>query len=94
METGHLTNLSGMKTEVKLSSAFRIVTGVLIAAGLAATAYGFFTDPGRTWSNYLINNFYFLSVAMGGAFFFVIQYIFWWPCDIRQQHYHLQQQYR
>jgi hypothetical protein len=37
--------------------------------------YGFIADPGRTWASYLLNNFYFLSLAMGAAFFFVIQYI-------------------
>ena len=36
---------------------------------------GLISDPKRTWANYLIVNYYFLSLAMGGAFFLVIQNI-------------------
>ena len=64
-----------MKESLKLSAAFRVITGILIAAGIASVVFGFLKDPGRTWANYLLNNYYFFSIAMGGAFFFVIQYI-------------------
>lgn len=64
-----------MNDKVRISSSFRIIMGVLVAVGLAAVVYGFLNDQGRTWANYLLNNYYFFSIAMGGAFFFVIQYI-------------------
>ena len=47
----------------------------LISVGVIAFIVGFFTDPVRTWSNYLLNNFYFVSLAIGAAFFISIQYI-------------------
>ncbi|MFV0379058.1 MAG: hypothetical protein ACK5JD_17345 [Mangrovibacterium sp.] len=48
---------------------------VLIAIGVLSFAIGFFTDPARAWANYLLNNFYFVSIAIGAAFFISIQYI-------------------
>jgi len=47
----------------------------LISVGVIAFLVGFFADPVRTWSNYLLNNFYFVSLAIGAAFFISIQYI-------------------
>lgn len=53
----------------------KLATYVLIAIGLLSFGIGFFTDPGRAWANYLLNNFYFVSIAVGAAFFISIQYI-------------------
>jgi hypothetical protein len=64
-----------MKEIYKPSKIFRIIALALFLAGLGTMVYGFIADPGRTWASYLLNNFYFLSLAMGAAFFFVIQYI-------------------
>jgi hypothetical protein len=75
METGNTRNMPVTKENLKLSSTFRLISGILVAAGIVTVVYGFIQDPGRTWSNYLLNNYYFFSVAMGGTFFFVIQYI-------------------
>jgi hypothetical protein len=64
-----------MKEKVVVSTTFRIVTLALISIGAACFLLGLFSDPQRTWANYLIVNYYFLSLAIGGAFFFVIQNI-------------------
>jgi hypothetical protein len=64
-----------MKEKVVVSATFRIVTLALTAIGVICFLVGLFSDPQRTWANYLIVNYYFLSLAMGGAFFFVIQNI-------------------
>ena len=64
-----------MKEDLKVSTTFRIITGLMIIIGVATFIFGFLKDPDRTWANYLLNNYYFLSVCMGGIFFFVIQYI-------------------
>jgi hypothetical protein len=64
-----------MKEELKVSNGFRFIAGILILIGVGGFIYGFMNDPTRTWANYLLNNYYFLSLAMGGVFFFVIQYI-------------------
>ncbi len=64
-----------MKDQLNLSGSFKIVMGIFIAVGLAATIAGFVTDPQRTWANYLLNNYYFLMLALGAAFFIALQYI-------------------
>jgi hypothetical protein len=64
-----------MKEQVTVSRNFKIITLLLIAIGAATIILGLITDHQTTWSNYLLVNYYFLSVAMGGAFFFVIQSI-------------------
>jgi len=48
---------------------------LLIAIGAVTIIFGLITDHKSAWANYLVVNYYFLSVAMGGAFFFVIQSI-------------------
>ena len=64
-----------MKEYYKPSTTFRVITAILILIGLASFIAGFINDPQRTWANYLLNNYYFFSLSMGGVFFFVIQYI-------------------
>jgi hypothetical protein len=64
-----------MKQQINLSKTFLISCFTCIAIGVAALAYGFISDPHRTWANYLLNNFYFLSLAIGGAFFLALQSI-------------------
>jgi len=64
-----------MKEQLTVSTPFRIITLALILVGIFTFIAGLFSDPQRTWANYLIVNYYFLSLAMGGAFFFVLQSI-------------------
>ncbi|MCB8994548.1 MAG: quinol:cytochrome C oxidoreductase [Bacteroidales bacterium] len=75
METGHTPNLPELKLDFKLSMTFKVIAALLILVGIGAAAYGFSHDAQRTWANYLLSNYYFFSIAMGGTFFFVIQYI-------------------
>jgi hypothetical protein len=64
-----------MKEQVKVSGSFRIVTVIMIVAGAGSFVFGLITDHKLAWANYLLVNYYFLSLAMGGAFFYVIQKI-------------------
>jgi hypothetical protein len=64
-----------MKERIRLSTTFLIVCIAFIAIGIVALTYGFISDPNRTWANYLLNNFYFLSLAIGAAFFLSLQSI-------------------
>jgi hypothetical protein len=64
-----------MKEQLTVSRNFKIITLILIAIGAGTIVYGLFTDRQTTWANYLIVNYYFFSLAIGGAFFFVIQAI-------------------
>ena len=64
-----------MKEQTTVSRNFKIITLLLTAIGAVTIILGLITDRQTTWANYLIVNYYFLSLAMGGAFFFVIQSI-------------------
>ena len=64
-----------MKDQINLSVSFKIVAGIFVAVGLAAFITGFIQDPTRAWANYLLNNYYFLMLALGAAFFVALQYI-------------------
>ena len=64
-----------MKEQLTVSRNFKILTLLLIAIGAGTIIFGLIADRQTTWTNYLIVNYYFFSIAMGGAFFFVIQSI-------------------
>ena len=64
-----------MKDQITISKNFKLLTYILIGIGVVSFALGFVFDAKRTWANYLLNNYYFLSIAIGAAFFGAIQYI-------------------
>ena len=64
-----------MKEQIIVSRIFKIITLILISIGIVSFISGIILNPQTTWANYLIVNYYFLSLALGGAFFFVIQSI-------------------
>ena len=64
-----------MEKKVHISSTFKIISIALIVIGIAALTYGFITNPVKTWANYLMNNYYFLSLGIGITFFGALQYI-------------------
>ncbi len=64
-----------MKEQLKVSTTFRIITLILISIGAGTFIIGLLSDLETTWASYLITNYYFFSLAMGGAFFYVIQSI-------------------
>ena len=64
-----------MDTNVIFSKKFNYITYGLMGLGVIGLGYGFLTDTHRTWANLLMNNYYFLSLALGASFFFSLQYI-------------------
>lgn len=58
-----------------LSRGFTYLTFALMGIGLVTIIAGFFVNPVKTWGNYLMNNYYFLSLAIGATFFMALQYI-------------------
>jgi hypothetical protein len=64
-----------MKEQLTVSRNFKIITLLLTAIGAGTIIFGLISDRQTTWAIYLIVNYYFFSIAMGGAFFFVIQSI-------------------
>jgi hypothetical protein len=61
--------------KLKIPWAFTIITVSLMSIGLIAFFIGFAVNPTKTWANLLMNNYYFLSVAIGATFFAALQSI-------------------
>jgi len=58
-----------MKEQTTVSRNFKIITLLLTAIGAVTIILGLITDRQTTWANYLIVNYYFLSLAMEGLSF-------------------------
>lgn len=64
-----------MEEKLVVSKRFKQITYILMAIGVVSFVLGFLFDAKRTWANYLLDNYYFVSIAIGAAFFGAIQYI-------------------
>ncbi len=64
-----------MEDKLIVQKNFKYLLFGLIGIGIISMAIGFVMDPERAWANYLLNNYYFVSLAIGAAFFGAIQYI-------------------
>jgi hypothetical protein len=64
-----------MKEQTTVSRNFKIITLLLMAIGAGTIIVGLIKDRQATWAYYLIVNYYFFSLAIGGAFFLVLQSI-------------------
>jgi len=63
-----------MDKKLYVSRSFKNIMILLIIIGLAAVATGFLTGATtRTWANLLLENFFFLSITLGGLFWMAIQ---------------------
>jgi hypothetical protein len=60
--------------------------GVLVVIGVAAFAFGLATDPQRAWASFILNHYYFMCLALGGAFFAAIQWLTgaMWSAPVRR----------
>ncbi|MFW6327592.1 MAG: hypothetical protein ACOC2F_04700 [Bacteroidota bacterium] len=66
---------NSMEERIKIPKAFILVCFIFILAGVAGFIHGFGDDAERTWANFLLNNYYFLSISLGAAFFLSVQSI-------------------
>ena len=64
-----------MEKKFEFTPKLRYLTYALMLIGIIALVVGFMGDPQRGWINVLLNNFYFLSLAIGASFFLALQYI-------------------
>ncbi|MBW6460944.1 MAG: hypothetical protein K0B08_10270 [Bacteroidales bacterium] len=64
-----------MDKQLIISPRFRYLVFALMGIGIMAFVYGFITNPTKTWANLLVNNYYFLAIAIGATFFLALQYI-------------------
>lgn len=64
-----------METTFSPRKSLNLIFAALLVVGIVATIMGFATDSQRTWSNILLNNYYFISISIGALLFYSIQYI-------------------
>jgi hypothetical protein len=64
-----------MDKQLVISKRFNYLTYILMGIGLVTFIAGLFINPVKTWANYLMNNYYFLSLAIGATFFLALQCI-------------------
>jgi hypothetical protein len=70
-----MKSIFNMEKTFTIPPKTRIVALLLIATGVIALIFGFISDTPRTWAVVLLNNFYFLSLALGAFFFIAVQYV-------------------
>jgi hypothetical protein len=61
--------------KLTLSRGFSYFCLVLVIIGIITFIAGFISNPVKTWANYLMNNYYFLTLAIGATFYGALQYI-------------------
>jgi uncharacterized membrane protein YczE len=64
-----------MEERIHIPRFFNIISLTLVVLGVATFFYGLTKSPQQAWANFLLNNYYFLSIAIGAAFFLALQYI-------------------
>ena len=64
-----------MEKKFNFSKSFQYTALAMFALGLIVIVISFITAPERAWANLLLNNYMFLSIAIGASFFIAIQYI-------------------
>ncbi len=68
-------NILQEKEKLQFTPLLRNISIAMIAVGVITFVYAFIVNPEKAWANYLLNNYYFLALAVGAAFFYAIQYI-------------------
>ena len=64
-----------MDKQLTISRKFSYLATALMAVGVITFVAGFIINPDKTWANLLVNNYYFLTLAIGATFFGALQYI-------------------
>ena len=64
-----------MEKKFTIPRSFTLAAWAMTGVGAVSFLLGFIFDSQRTWANYLLNNYYFVSLAVGAAFFIAIQYV-------------------
>lgn len=70
-----MENLNSDKMFYKLNKDFKKYLVYIAIVGTLISIVSFFHTPVRFWVNFLINNFYFVCMALSGLFFLVLQNI-------------------
>jgi hypothetical protein len=59
----------------EISGALKGVFMLFVLIGAGAFGYLLLKDPTRAWASYVMNHFYFMTLAIGGLFFAAIQWL-------------------
>lgn len=70
----------------KISSNWNVIFLIMVVIGLGTFLTAVGKDPVRAWSSFLHNHFYFMSLAVGGLAFAVIQWVTgaMWSAPVRR----------
>jgi len=63
------SKMHNLEDRLIVQKNFKYILYCLIGIGIISMVAGFVLDPERAWANYLLNNYYFVSLAIGAAFF-------------------------
>ena len=64
-----------MDEKYSFSPRLKFVAVIFVFIGIVTVSFGLYFESEKTWSNLLLNNYYFISIAVGATFFYAIQYI-------------------
>jgi hypothetical protein len=70
----------------KVPNSLNVMFLVFVAVGAVVFGASVATDPLRAWASFVQNHFFFLSLALGGAFFAAIQWVTgaMWSAPVRR----------
>lgn len=73
---GHHHHIEVTSTQpYEFKSRNKMIAGLMIIIGLVSVIAQFATHHHQTWSNLLMNNFFFMIIALGATFFLAVQYV-------------------
>ncbi len=64
-----------MDEKYSIPTKLKYVAIILVFIGIITVSFGFYFRTEKTWANLLLNNYYFISIAIGATFFYAIQYV-------------------
>lgn len=64
-----------MDEKYSISLRLKYVAAIFVFIGFVTVCFGLYFKSDKTWANLLLNNYYFISIAIGATFFYSIQYI-------------------
>jgi len=70
----------------EVSGGVKALFAIFVAIGVASFAFGITQDPQRAWASFVVNHFYFTSLALGGLFIAAIQWLTsaMWSAPVRR----------
>src|SRR4051812_5170687 len=83
---GSIPNLQNAGGPFQISGGLKTLFIVFAVIGVAAFALGLQQDPARAWSSFLLNHFYFMSLALGGLFIATLHWLTMamWSAPVRR----------